>query len=261
MIKCKLCHTRKADQTNSHIVPKFLSKRLFENSAPRHTLTIDRTGRTTKLQDTPKEDYIFCKFCEKRFEILETYFARRIKELNEFQKHPNQFILRALDTQEYILWLNLDPKRFLLFIYMIVWRVSISSELVFANYKLKPDSEETIRSFIDTNLSISHKELLNNPIHVPETLNFTICVMKAKEHNEETRGMLIASHLSETTYLLFITEFVIILYFDPETTEIAHRVFALNNQIQLEIPVAQTKKWQGMLELIYDNLTSESNGT
>lgn len=261
MTKCKLCLTRTADKTNSHIVPKFLSKRLFENVTPRHTIVVNRSGVTTKQQDTPKEDYIFCKYCEKRFEILETFFSKKIKEICEYQKYPNKYSLNVIGTQEFLICSQINPKLFLLFNYMIVWRVSISTELVFAKYKLEPGAEEKIRNFLDMNLSASHKELFNKSVHVSELLNYTICVMKAKEYTDETRGMLIASQVSESTYMLFITELFIFLYLEPEKAAFAHQIFALNNQVQLEIPVAQTKMWQGLVELIYNRLTTDSNGT
>jgi hypothetical protein len=69
--KCTLCKINIANKKNSHIIPKFLCKGLFTTHS-RHTLVINRNGKTQKRQDTPKESYIFCVVCEKRMEVLET---------------------------------------------------------------------------------------------------------------------------------------------------------------------------------------------
>lgn len=81
MPNCNLCLNREADQKNSHIIPKFLSKRLFESTKPRHSIEVSEKGRTTKIQDIPKEDFLLCKFCEKRLGHLETYMAKRSPQL------------------------------------------------------------------------------------------------------------------------------------------------------------------------------------
>lgn len=39
---CKLCENEAADKENSHIIPKFLSKGLFENTKPRHSLELKK---------------------------------------------------------------------------------------------------------------------------------------------------------------------------------------------------------------------------
>lgn len=69
---CKLCLEKEADQANSHIIPKFLGKNLFVEIKPRHSLLYSSDGNLRKVQDTPKEDNIFCENCEKGFSLYET---------------------------------------------------------------------------------------------------------------------------------------------------------------------------------------------
>lgn len=85
MQNCRLCKDRVADKSNSHLIPKFMCKRLFEDTKPRHTVSLSKNGIQTKIQDVPKENYILCSFCEKRFEKLETYFSRVFMEINSLQ--------------------------------------------------------------------------------------------------------------------------------------------------------------------------------
>ena len=77
---CKLCQKNVANQTNSHIVPKFLCKSLFESLPNRHAIVIDRAMREWKIQDIPKESYVLCNHCEQSLGTVETIFANLILE-------------------------------------------------------------------------------------------------------------------------------------------------------------------------------------
>ena len=87
---CKLCLERPADQKSSHIIPKFMCKGLFEETKPRHALSVTRDGKSRKIQDIFKEDYILCNHCEKRIGILETHFARIIEEIHSYANFPRE---------------------------------------------------------------------------------------------------------------------------------------------------------------------------
>ena len=73
-----------------------MCKGLFEATEPRHALSIDKNGTGKKVQDTPKEDFILCKTCEKRIEILETYFARVIEEIHNYKNSLKNLGYRKL---------------------------------------------------------------------------------------------------------------------------------------------------------------------
>src|SRR5690606_9376272 len=87
---CKLCLNNEADKRNSHIIPKFMGKRLFE-SKPKHGIQIDIRGKQSKIQDIPKEHYIFCSKCEKRFSRLEHYFSLKINSIHNHSNEKNRF--------------------------------------------------------------------------------------------------------------------------------------------------------------------------
>jgi hypothetical protein len=256
MNKCKLCLIKVADKTNSHIIPKFLSKRLFENTIPRRTIILEKSGLERIAQDTPKENYILCSNCERKIGIVECYFARILNEMNEFQKHPKNYTFGSIETQEFLICNNYRPSQFILFVYSMIWRVSISTNMSFQNYKLVPEFEEQVRLFLDMNLPESNEKFKNNDFHIPAELRYTLCVMKAKEMNEDTRGIMIAYQLSESTYLLFITEYIIFLYLDESKTEIAHMTFSITNKEKIVIPLAQTRSWK---DLIHTLMTKNFN--
>ncbi len=45
---CELCKVKYADKKNSHIIPKFLGKGLFADTAPRHSISISKEGKQKK---------------------------------------------------------------------------------------------------------------------------------------------------------------------------------------------------------------------
>src|SRR5690606_26727093 len=129
--KCKLCKDEVANKPNSHIIPKFMSKRLFESTKPRHTLQINRDGKQVILQDTPKENNILCHSCEKRFEVVETYFSRVLIDINSLTSAKWKYTISNHYQNEIIVCDDLQPTLFKLFIYSIIWRCSISSLFLF----------------------------------------------------------------------------------------------------------------------------------
>jgi hypothetical protein len=251
---CKLCSSEKADKKNSHIIPKFLGKRLFANFPNRHLIVYSRDkNKIEKEQDTPKEDFILCYSCEKRFELLETYFSRRLTELFSFSLHPKKFQLDSIQNQEFIRC-NFRPDLFLLFIYSLIWRSAISRLAIFKDYNLPSPVEEHIRNILNINIGYNQKDMLNNAFVPMKELNPAICVIKAKEYNDETLGIILAYQTSPNAYLLFISEFIIFFYPNIELAEFAHKYFTLNENNQVLIPLATTDQWKDLKQIIFDRL-------
>src|SRR5688572_12661282 len=116
MDKCKLCKTNVADKMNSHIIPKFMCQRLFEDAIPRHSIEINSKGKSKKIQDSPKENNILCTSCEKRIEILETYFSKKIIDIHNFSNVKDRIDLETISDQKYLICKNIKPTIFKLFI-------------------------------------------------------------------------------------------------------------------------------------------------
>lgn len=249
---CKLCILKPANKTNSHIISKFLGKRLFENLPNRHTIQYSRVSKKDiKKQDTPKEDYILCNFCEKRLEIIETYFSRRLNEIFFFENYPSKFQLNKIQEQEY-LECNLRPDLFTLFIYTLIWRSSISNLEIFRNYKLPETTEEQMRILIDINLKFSQKDMLNHVFISNKEFDPITCLLKPKEYNDESRGLMLAYQNSPNCFLLFVSEFLIFFYPKSEFSDMAHRNFNLNEISKILIPLANTSQWIFFKNLIID---------
>ncbi|MDF7809928.1 hypothetical protein [Hymenobacter sp. YC55] len=146
---CLLCLDNKATKLNSHILPKFLTKGVLSGTGNKHAFLIGANKRQ-KVQDTPKQDYLFCPSCEKRFEILETYISNKF--FNRFRNtaFKDEFVI----TKEGYSFMNepdvmhpnsIDENLFHLFFYSIIWRASISDHDVYSSFKIDPDQEEILR--------------------------------------------------------------------------------------------------------------------
>ena len=112
---CKLCKVQYADKKNSHIIPKFLGKPLFKSPIHREAIEISKGGGNRKIQDIPKEDFLFCSNCEQKFSILETYFSRKLMSINDFKNRKSDFRLTRVYFNKLLIPKNLNPIFFKLF--------------------------------------------------------------------------------------------------------------------------------------------------
>ncbi len=143
---CNLCQQNEATQANSHIFPRFFKKDYLKTNKGFFYYDIPGQKVDRKVQDLPKEDYIYCPECESRFQTLEHFASlylgnsyNRLKE-NDFpisQKHS--------DCQ---LAPNCDPKIFTLFIYSLIWRAHISTDNAFNDFIIPNNCERDLRKTI-----------------------------------------------------------------------------------------------------------------
>lgn len=209
---CKLCQIQVADKLNSHIVPKFMSKNVFDiKGHKKTTFYLKKDRKPQPKQDTPKEDHILCSNCEKRFEVLETYFSTRISALHEFKAFPDRFFYMKYDGIGIIECKDFNPTMFKFFIYSIIWRMSISKE--FQSLKLQDDIEENIRVFLDKHLKKKQGDLLDSLDDVSYLPEYEICMFKCVDKDSEG-NMLSASNHDEKLYTFMLAQFCLFLSTD-----------------------------------------------
>lgn len=84
---CRLCRKKQADQTGSHITSAFLlTSQIGKRGEERGFLiTINPNQDYSQNQGDKgiKEDYIFCRDCEKRLGIIESISATEITQKME----------------------------------------------------------------------------------------------------------------------------------------------------------------------------------
>jgi hypothetical protein len=100
---------------NSHIVPEFLYKPVYEE---KHRTRLFRYGDTRdKLIQKGLRERLLCSDCEQHIQEFEDYFARYW-----YQTRP----IPERITNDELLLRGIDYRRFKLFVLSVVWRASVS---------------------------------------------------------------------------------------------------------------------------------------
>lgn len=250
---CKLCVTNPADKLNSHIIPKFMSKRLFENTKPRHTISILRNAKPKKIQDTPKENNLLCTSCEKRIEILETYFSRILIDINSLQNATRNYRLISEYGNEVLICEDLNPTLFKLFIFSIIWRSSISTLEDFKSFKLKEEVEEKLRSFLDNNLKLKHDDLMQSLKAINDIPQFHFCIIKPKN---KTKGIFTAYKFGEDAYAVFTVDYALFFYTQNLPLISEHMIFSNKGNHKVKIVFGNDENWQKLNQLVISMLVN-----
>lgn len=253
---CNLCRIRAADKLNSHIIPKFMCKRLFENSKPRHTVMLTKKGKQIKLQDSSKENNILCTSCEKRLEILETYFGRIFIDLNGLQNAKQKYDFNIDHGQEVLICHDLKPTLFKLFIFSLIWRSSISKLLVFETFNLKEDVEEELRVFLDTNLKLDHNELLKSVDNIDKIPRYHSCFIKPKY---KTRGIYTAYEFGEDAFAIYTVDYALFFYTQNTPLVKEHVFFSNRDDEKVKIVFGDDNEWEKLNKLVVDKMINHDN--
>jgi len=243
---CKLCKVRNADKENSHIIPKFLGKPLFRSPNHRAAMEINKGGRNKKIQDIPKEDFILCSNCEQKFSILETYFARKLKSINDFKNRKNDFRLAQVHSNNLLIPENLDPIFFKLFSVSLFWRTSISTLFLYEKFKLPELIEEELRVFLSKNLREKHRDLIEVLPKIKNTPNYHFVVFKPEFNNRDFIGGLTAYQTSKNIYTIFTSDLVFQFYSELiHTDPIIDLISNLQNE-EVRIILSSNENWKAL---------------
>lgn len=250
MPNCKLCQNREADKPNSHIIPKFLAKRLFEFTKPRHTLSINRKGESRKIQDTPKENFILCKICEKRLEYLETLISKKVTSINNYNNLKDKFTIKEYGKNKILECLNISPIGFKLFVYSLVWRASISNLPEFETFKLDDKTEAELRMFLDKSLKTNNSELVISISKIIDFPNYHYCIFKPLSRNEFSRGIFTAYKMAEFQFGIFTVDYIFFFYSNAKDMNPAFEFVSNFQNDKLLITLAGTDDWKILNELV-----------
>lgn len=253
-INCKLCLNREADKKNSHIIPKFLSKRLFESTRPRHSIEINEKGKTKKIQDIPKEDFLLCKFCEKRFEHLETYIAKKITAINNYNNLKDQFGVVYYSNNKVLKCLKTNPVLFKTFVYSMIWRCSISTLEEFKNFQLDSITESKLRDFLDITVKDSHHGLIESMASTENILDFDYCVFKPIVRNEFSRGIFTSYKMDKYQFGIFTGEFIFFFFSNSNSINPAFKLISNYQNEILLINLVEINDWKKLNESVVNKL-------
>lgn len=250
MPNCKLCLTREADKPNSHIIPKFLAKRLFESTKPRHSIEIDRKGKNRKIQDTPKESFILCKVCEKRLEYLETLISKKITSINNYNNLKDKFKLVKYGNNKILECLNINPIAFKIFVFSLVWRASITSLPEFESFKLDDKTESNLRILLNEKLKKSHTELIASFSESIDFQNYDYCIFKPLVRDEFSRGIFTSYKMDKFQFGIFTVDFIIFFFSNSKDMNPAYNFVSNYQNEKVLITLTSTDDWKHLNELV-----------
>jgi hypothetical protein len=222
---CLLCGDNHSSKKNSHWIPaamlkSMVGKRDKEESYQFSSFQKDKLdvyyGRANLKNTDPtikqhhySLDYIFCPDCEEKLGILESNVIPIIQDEIRLQnKVPNYeeiFVEKGVTFKK---CLRLNNKVFRLFIYSIIWRMTLVHRLEDNIRLLSDDSEEKFRKILKENLSLSLKEIIEDK----EIPNLPFQVFTADSFEDKTEGTVYSESIHKEPVLFFANEFIIFFY-------------------------------------------------
>lgn len=242
---CNLCKKNEADQTGSHITSAFLlTSQIGKRGEERGFLIMTNPNQdySQNQGDTGlKEDFLFCRNCEKRLGIVENIYAVEITQKIEKKQFENNFEKTHFKNGYY----KLDCKRvhpiaFQLLVQSNIWRASISEQPLYKHFKLSEDLEERIclnldlflPTIIDSKLSQSEKEWIES-LEVCKELFDVIPLAILKAENIENKEMTYEffDNISKSPYHIILNEYFILLF--DNSLKWSDDFFDIKNEIDL----------------------------
>ena len=210
---CLLCNENKASKKSSHIIPKFFGHGLFYGSKPRHSILWYKSGKREKIQDIMKEDYLFCPECEKGFSVLETYCSLRLERFNDLRYH-NNFKRFKYGDFEFIESKEIDKRIFNLFIYSIVWRVSISDKYGFLSFKLPDCEEEKLKLILKEFSKPTQAELMDQLDKLQNLPDHSHVIIRPNKKLRPPASMLSAASYNDWMHQIHLVDYVLLYLTD-----------------------------------------------
>jgi hypothetical protein len=211
---CLLCNSRLADQKNSHIIPKFFSEGLFHGTNPRFTLLVSKDKRKRKVQDTFKEDFVLCTQCEKSLSVLESYCSLRLGRIgnNRFFTQFNTIIAGQFEMVE---CKELDIKIFNLFIYSIVWRISVSTNVAFTSFNLENSDLEQLRKILANNIAPSQSGLMSKIKNLTSLPAHGHVMIRPKKILRPPSSMMSAASYNTWMHQIHLVDYILFYFTEP----------------------------------------------
>lgn len=202
--KCLLCGTKDATKKNSHILPKFISSDFLGDGNKRGYVIDSKIGTKKVVQDSPKEDYIFCPDCEQYFSLIEGEIAVEIKKIHA---EDNNDAVEPIGLENIII----PPKIFHLFYYSQFWRASISNLDLFSSFKLSKETEKYLKDELNK-FNRQTKTDFYSSLELNELFDIRpYWVITSFVFSDKTKNLIFAPY-DRSPYYIIADKFCLILY-------------------------------------------------
>lgn len=255
---CLLCLVNKATKTNSHIVPKFLSKGILGTEGAKqgfHLKTTTPDIKPIKSQDTAKENFILCPDCETYIQLLETYFSEHIHKRILNTKFDSNFEYLSNDEIKLANCINSNLLIHRLFVISIYWRTSITSAFPF--YQFKVSNEEYLRSVLNRHKTKSIKILLERA-HDSELNDISLVVMRSNKGIDQTSNFLYAVESADLTFGLVLNEYIIMMGLNESPTTLKFGDFKNKGSRPFKIILFPNEAWESFKKSLIHMVTDKS---
>jgi len=249
---CHLCLTNESDKTNSHILSKFISTNFMDGiGTQRRGYQLDTetvlNNKSKIVQDSVKENYILCADCETYLGLIENIASRTFLNLEKQITERKVLKDTVKDFLDLLYCINSNPIIIRLFVYSLFWRVSISNDSLFEDYKLKDSFEDDVRKSLFQYKASTNDELigLTNSDHSIQIFPFT--VMTAKSFQDPTSNVLFAPY-SYDPYCLIVDRFSFMFFRKLDDIKVNFIREFSNTQINdCRIMMVSQELWQNLM--------------
>lgn len=232
---CMLCRKKPADKSGSHMVPHFLIAKVFsyDGSSHRDKVMVDVDhlsegykehyfgaqvygdtisevmGRELTDEEVDTEiqktnaltlDYVFCKDCENRFGVIESYYADILN--GKIKTYPAAI--------PYLFWIS------------VMWRMSVGK----MGTVLEKKHEETLRKILNDCLAFTRENIVTDG---SKKGYCAYSLYKAEDTRDETLGIL-GPHSPTMPYQALIGGYLVDFYMNVE----AARKFCKKHKLPVE---------------------------
>lgn len=250
---CRLCEEHEATQKNSHLIPKFFGEGLFHGTKPRHSISIEKSGKRQKVQDTIKEDFLLCPRCENGLSIFETYCSIRLRRFNDL-RYFNKFEKFKKGDFEYFESKELDIKIFNLFIYSIVWRISVSESYAFGGFKLPIAEEEKLKSLLRKFIESSQATLLARLDELQVVPNHGHVMVRPKKNLRPPNAMLSAASMNGWLHEVHLVDYILFYSTDKKRLKDSLKELDNNNlNSRVKVGLSSSESWKSYSDMMINS--------
>lgn len=246
-MNCKLCQNNPASKIKSHYISKFLGKDLFNDG---YTLQIKKDFTRRKLNDIPKDQFIFCNGCEEKLLLIEGIVSRDLSNIDKKENFNNLFSIKY-EFGNQVLSLNRNSKIFNLFVISLIWRASISNHILFEKFSLPTVYENQLREIL-INFLCSRKDEYD---FIPSLdFDFKYVMIKPEYRNQNSRGHFSTASTSKNIHMLFLVNFYICLYLGEELIPLPMYNYCNSKLENFVIILSENDKWKNLNKIALDQI-------
>ena len=140
----------------------------------------------------------------------------------------------------------MNPFLFKLFYFSIIWRLSITSNPLFENFKLPENVELEIGNFLNENLYSVHQDLLKGFESIQIYPEYHLMAYKPKTGRRNFTGILTAFQMSEDHYGIFTSDMILFFHLNENKIDNLSKLISNKGIDNVKFILADSTQWKGI---------------